>query len=62
MAPFQQVIKRAITKGEQPKNTNAPAMIAFLLGPLFYRRWFSREPLDNAFVEEAIKKLRRSLQ
>jgi hypothetical protein len=26
-------------------------MIAALLGPLFYRRWFSREPIDDQFVQ-----------
>jgi hypothetical protein len=25
-----------------------------LLGPLFYRRWFSREPLDAHFVKSVI--------
>ena len=25
-------------------------MIAALLGPLFYRRWFSREPIDESFI------------
>jgi len=30
-------------------------MIATLLGPLFYRRWFSREPLDDKFVKRIIK-------
>ncbi len=61
-APFQQVIERAIARGELPKNTNAPAMIAFLLGRLFYRRWFSREPLDDVFLKEVIKNLRHSLR
>lgn len=23
-------------------------------GPLFYRRWFSREPLDSAFVKSVV--------
>jgi hypothetical protein len=26
-------------------------MIAALLGPLFYRRWFSREPIDDQFIK-----------
>jgi hypothetical protein len=25
--------------------------VAELLGPLFYRRWFSREPIDDQFIE-----------
>jgi len=27
-------------------------MIAALLGPLFYRRWFSREPLEDQFIQK----------
>jgi hypothetical protein len=26
------------------------AMISALVGPLYYRRWFSREPIDGPFV------------
>lgn len=60
-APFQQIIKRAIVKGELPKNTNVAAVIASLLGPLFYRRWFSREPLDAPFVKGVVRSMRRSV-
>jgi hypothetical protein len=24
------------------------------VGPLFYRRWFSRQPLDETFVESIV--------
>jgi hypothetical protein len=30
-------------------------MIAALLGPLFYRRWFSREAIDDQFVQSIIR-------
>lgn len=53
--PFQEVISRATRKGELPKTVDPKVMTAALLGPLFYRRWFSREPLDKAFVEGIIK-------
>ncbi len=26
-------------------------LVATTAGPLFYRRWFSKEPLDDAFVD-----------
>ena len=29
-------------------------LIAALVGPLFYRRWFSREPLTDAFAKQII--------
>ena len=30
-------------------------MTAALLGPLFYRRWFSREPIDAKFLDMIIR-------
>jgi len=54
-APLRTVIERAVQKGEIPKNTDRSTMIAALLGPLFYRRWFSREPLDAAFVKGIVQ-------
>ena len=50
-APLQEIITRAAHKGEIPINTDPSTMIAALLGPLFYRRWFSRESLDDTFVK-----------
>jgi hypothetical protein len=29
-------------------------VVAALLGPLFYRRWFSRGPIDEQFVDTII--------
>jgi AcrR family transcriptional regulator len=49
--PLQEIITRAARKGEIPVSTDSSTMIAALLGPLFYRRWFSREPLDEQFVK-----------
>ena len=53
-APFHAVIERAVRKGEIPKSTDRSGTIAALLGPLFYRRWFSREPLDESFVNMVV--------
>lgn len=53
-APLQSIIGRAMQKGELPKTTDAALLVATLTGPLFYRRWFSREPLTNAFVKQII--------
>lgn len=49
-APLRKILQRAIDRGELPATTNPATMIAGLLGPLFYRRWFSREPLDDQFL------------
>ncbi len=49
-APLRAVLERAADRGELPADTDVPTIVAALLGPLFYRRWFSREPIDDAFV------------
>jgi AcrR family transcriptional regulator len=51
-APLQSIIQRAMQKGDLPKTTDAALLIAALTGPLFYRRWFSREPLTSAFARQ----------
>jgi AcrR family transcriptional regulator len=54
VSAFREVIERGQRKGEVPRGREAAAVIASLLGPLFYRRWFSREPLDERFVRGVI--------
>jgi AcrR family transcriptional regulator len=56
-APFETVIRRAVRRGELPEETDVPTLIAALIGPLFYRRWFSREPLSDAFAKQVVKQL-----
>jgi AcrR family transcriptional regulator len=58
-APFESVIKRALQKGELPENTDAATLIAALTGPLFYRRWFSREPLTDDFASQIVLQVLR---
>ena len=50
-APFLAVAERARHRGELPDGRSASDIVASLLGPLFFRRWFSREPIDDRFVE-----------
>lgn len=50
-APLREVLERAARRGEIPSSADRSTMIAALLGPLFYRRWFSREPIDDQFVQ-----------
>jgi len=57
MAPLYSVIERATAKGELPKDTDASEVVASVVGPLFYRRWFSRQPLDEAFVKAIVKNM-----
>jgi len=55
MAPLHEVIERAQKKGEIGRSQNASQLIARIVGPLFFRRWFSREPLDADFVRAIIR-------
>jgi AcrR family transcriptional regulator len=56
-APFETVILRAVGRGELPEDTDAAMLIAALTGPLFYRRWFSRDPLSDAFVKQIVQQV-----
>jgi len=54
-APLREVIERAAGRGEIAATVDRSAMIAGLMGPLFYRRWFSREPIDEGFVKRIVR-------
>jgi AcrR family transcriptional regulator len=58
-APFGTLIQRALRRGELPANTDVATLIAALTGPLFYRRWFSREPLTDEFAREIVRRVVR---
>ena len=60
IAPLYAVIERARQKGELPRSTKAAELAAAVVGPLFYRRWFSREPLDDSFVKAVVDRAIRS--
>jgi AcrR family transcriptional regulator len=55
MAPIYTVIERAHQTGELSSKHKAPHLVARLVGPLMYRRWFSREPLDEEFVKVVVE-------
>ena len=57
--PFETVILRAVAKGELPEDTDAAMLIAALTGPLFFRRWFSRDPLTDAFAKQIVQQIIR---
>jgi len=51
MAPLEAVIERAkATDDPWPPGRATGDIVAGLVGPLFFRRWFSREPIDAQFV------------
>jgi AcrR family transcriptional regulator len=53
-APLRAVIERAAERGLVPTGTDPSGMISALIGPLYYRRWFSREPIDDQFVQTIV--------
>jgi AcrR family transcriptional regulator len=53
-APLRAVIERAVERGLIPAGTDPAGMISALIGPLYYRRWFSREPIDDQFVQTIV--------
>jgi AcrR family transcriptional regulator len=56
MAPLYTIIERAQQRGEMPRDTDASEIVASVVGPLFYRRWFSRQALDEKFVKAIIQR------
>lgn len=60
--PFVTVIERAQNRGEVPRSLDARELVAGVLGPILYRRFFSREPLDEAFAKNVVQRLLRSVQ
>ena len=58
-APLETIILRAIGTGELPEQTDVAMLIAALTGPLFFRRWFSRDPLTDAFAKQIVEQVIR---
>ncbi|RFA12088.1 hypothetical protein B7R22_16775 [Subtercola boreus] len=47
-----QIVEAATDRGEIDARADVKNAAALVLGPLYYRRWFSREPTDPAFIEQ----------
>ncbi|MGH3259561.1 MAG: TetR-like C-terminal domain-containing protein, partial [Streptosporangiaceae bacterium] len=54
-APLRAVLERAVVRGEIQPSADLSAIVAALLGPLFYRRWFSRELIDDKFADLIVR-------
>jgi AcrR family transcriptional regulator len=53
---FIAVIQRAQKRGELPASQDARELVATILGPILYRRFFSREPLSETFVKTVVER------
>jgi AcrR family transcriptional regulator len=54
-APLRAALERAVVRGEIQPSADLSSVVAALVGPLFYRRWFSREPIDDKFVDFIVR-------
>ena len=53
--PLRSIILRAIQHRELPRDTDVAQIVAESLGPLFYRRWFSREAVNTDFIQKVVR-------
>jgi AcrR family transcriptional regulator len=53
-APLREVLARAAARGELSATADLAYLGSALIGPLYYRRWFSRESIDDQFVAQLI--------
>jgi AcrR family transcriptional regulator len=56
MSGFGAIAARAQARGELNPDFDVSELTAAITGPLFYRRWFSRQELDDAFVRGVVKR------
>src|ERR1700733_7629469 len=61
-APLREVIERAAGRGLISPAAEPRGMVSALIGPLYYRRWFSREPIDDQFVKTIVRNVISSQQ
>ena len=54
-APLREVLERAVARDDLPATADVSGMISALVGPLYYRRWFSREAISDDFVETIVR-------
>lgn len=57
MEPLFVVVERAKARGELPADLDPSVVVAAVVGPLYYRRWFSRQPLDEKFAQSIVERL-----
>lgn len=56
MSGFSAIAARAQARGELGSDFDVSDLTAAIAGPLFYRRWFSRQELDDIFVRGVVER------
>ncbi len=54
-APMRAALERAVERGELSPTVDISAMASALRGPLYFRRWFTREPIDEPFIAFVVR-------
>ncbi len=54
-APMRAALERAVERGELSPTVDISAMVSALRGPLYFRRWFTREPIDEPFIAFVVR-------
>ena len=54
MTPFLTVVERAKKRGKLAPDEDTSEIVAAIVGPFFYRRWFSKEALDDRFAKSVV--------
>jgi AcrR family transcriptional regulator len=62
MVPYFAVAERAKKSGELAPGTNVSEFVASIVAPFYYRRWFTRQPLDEAFLKDVVRGLLTQLK
>jgi AcrR family transcriptional regulator len=57
---FVTAIERAQERGELSRSQDARELMALILGPLLYRRFFSRESFDAEFAKRVVERALRN--
>jgi AcrR family transcriptional regulator len=57
---FSAIAAAAQERGELDSSTDVSELTAAIVGPIFYRRWFSRQELDDAFVRGVVQRALRT--
>ncbi|WP_198418766.1 TetR/AcrR family transcriptional regulator [Cryobacterium sp. TMT4-31] len=53
-APIRRIVEAAVDRGEISSDADPDTIAALALGPLYYRRWFSRQPIDSTDLDVLI--------
>jgi len=54
-APMRAALERAVERGQIAPGVDISAMASALRGPLYFRRWFTREPINAPFIDLVVR-------